>query len=690
MTFTELFTFKFLSDLGVLKYNKDGVPIDFLTVYNVGKDDCLKYYLSNVRPYIKILFKESKIDGTTIINGLSLKENQNQDNLFYDILESFKEYGKLRNIDPQFKSRLYEDFLKGTVGKKQLAQFFTPRNVIKAMVDLADVKSLPNGSKVLDPAGGVGGFLIETIINRVSNDKQDFFFNGDKLIANIEYKSYDYDAMTIVLAKSNLLICLTELLEENPTLTEEFSELLNTTFSLTNKSIIGSLDITEESYDLIMSNPPYVSRGLDLYKRYIKADNRLKNFYSIGSVGKEGLFVQKIIKELKPNRKAFIILPDGFFYRPADNKLKEFIIENCYIECIISLPEKTFYSTNKKTYILGLTKKTDKTKKQIFPVICGLIQTIGESLDVNRIPNDKNDLIKFVSEFKFYNADRNNFKPSLKNIKLIEFDSFQTNLNWIIEKYWSFEEKVELGLEEQKRIVSDEDIFDNIDYFQSELSSIKKEIEDRFNVMANKRMNYFKTTLMNQELFELKTSSLGYTKKEYSKLDTKNENDIPIFTATNIPVAHIKEINGLEPIRVKKGKFHISFASDGDGTAGKNIILHDRDYYLNTSRISFSIKNDDINPKYIYYFLQDIKKKYGFDFKHKANLNNVSEIEISIPQDKKGNFDKHTQIKYVEEYEKILELNKKFIDRFFSKVKEFHGDINNQIISKFKESFNVE
>ena len=144
----------------ILKTNNDGAEIDFNTVYSKGTQTCLKYYLSNVRHYIKSIFPLSKTDSTTIINGLSLKKDQNQDKLFFEILKAFNEYGELKNIDPSFKSRLFEDFLKVTTGKKQLAQFFTPINIIKAIIDMADVKNLNDGSNVLDPSGGVGGFII--------------------------------------------------------------------------------------------------------------------------------------------------------------------------------------------------------------------------------------------------------------------------------------------------------------------------------------------------------------------------------------------------------------------------------------------------------------------------------------------------------------------------------------------------
>ena len=119
-TFVEIFLFKFLSDLGVLVKNKSGTSISFDDVISSGKDFCLKYYFTNVRNYIKEIFPPSKEDNTSVINDFILDPEIKEHNaLFYNILMKFKEflkkdhhYGKLENIEPEFKTRLYEDFLK--------------------------------------------------------------------------------------------------------------------------------------------------------------------------------------------------------------------------------------------------------------------------------------------------------------------------------------------------------------------------------------------------------------------------------------------------------------------------------------------------------------------------------------------------------------------------------------------------
>ena len=96
----------------VLNVNDKGVQIDFKTVLT--KDgNTLRYYYEYTRPYIKKLFPESKEDKTSVINGSVLDPEIEQHNfLFHSILEEFEKFGPLKNIDPAFKSRLYEKFLK--------------------------------------------------------------------------------------------------------------------------------------------------------------------------------------------------------------------------------------------------------------------------------------------------------------------------------------------------------------------------------------------------------------------------------------------------------------------------------------------------------------------------------------------------------------------------------------------------
>ena len=211
-TFIEVFMFKFLSDLEVLTEDQNGNKVSFTEVISKGQDKCLKYYFSNVRKYIKELFPSNQNDQTTLINGISLSPSVVEDNqVFYRILKKFDEFGDLKNIDPEFKSRLFEDFLKKSISKKNWGQFFTPRNVVKAIVEMSEIDKLPDGSNVYDPACGVGGFLLEPLITKRPTD---YYFDNNKLKSKINYsgseKGFELeDKLTIILAKSNFVIYLT-------------------------------------------------------------------------------------------------------------------------------------------------------------------------------------------------------------------------------------------------------------------------------------------------------------------------------------------------------------------------------------------------------------------------------------------------------------------------------------------------
>lgn len=687
MTFTELFIFKFLSDKKLLSQDENGNDIDFETVYAKGKQYCLKYYLKNVRPYIKTMFPPAE-DGTTIINGLSLKNEQNQDELFFDVLKAFKDYGKLDNIDPSFKSRLFEDFLKSTTGKKQLAQFFTPRNVIKAIVEMANVKSLPNNSNLYDPACGVGGFISEALLNRRANSIDDYHVDNGTISNSINYYGTDYDELTIILAKANYLITLIELVSQNPTITDKFSEIFSSVFKLKNKSIIGSLEeIKENQYDLIMSNPPYISSGKGLYTKYIDNRDELKQYYNTTAVGKEGLFLQKIITELKPNGKAFIVLPDGFFYRPTDNNLKEKLISECYIDAIISLPIKTFYATTKKTYILCFTKKSNKTSQQTSPVFAGIANQIGETLDSDRIPCFENDLLLITKEFKKFSFDKDEYSVQSDIIKTIEFEHIKNNKNWLIENYWSDDELVSLGIKKEIRNLSDDDIFENIENKIEKLKLIKNGLSDIINQIKSDETEYLQYSLIDQNVFEFVPAGLGLTRKEYSVFDTKNENDIPVYTAAKKPVAHFSNYKS-NPIYCDENSPIISFASDGDGTAGTNIFYHTCPFYINTSRRAFRILNKDILPKYVFYYIQDMKKQYQLDFRFKANNGYLEQISVCIPI-KNNQIDIDLQKKYIEYYEKLQAFKDDTVYEFFETVNQFKDDIDHQLDKKLKLFLNI-
>jgi type I restriction enzyme M protein len=173
------------------------------------------------------------------------------------------------------------------------------------------------------------------------------------------------------------------------------------------------------------------------------------------NLGVEGLFLQWTIKSLKPSKRAFIIIPDGILNRINDDKLREFVIYECFIDGIISLPINAFYRNPKKTCILAITKKPEKSSIerikniQTDPVFTYLVSNIGETLDVKRFPIDNNDLIEMVSLFNQFKGEKKSFGTESKRCKIQPIDMFNPNNHWSIDRSWTKDEKIDLGIWEE-------------------------------------------------------------------------------------------------------------------------------------------------------------------------------------------------------------------------------------------------
>ena len=434
------------------------------------ENEVLEYYASTVRVKIKALFPGNPKDKTTIINGTIFVSKDDKAvsgyaTVFHKILKRFNDFGTLENIDYDFKSKLFETFLKESISKKNWGQYFTPLKVVRAIVNMIDIAP---GMKICDPACGVGKFLLEPILHDLHRfyKVEDGELKPQITLSGFD-KGFDKDEQkTIILAKANMLIYMSGLLREHPEMTDKFAKLFNDTFLLQTNSILGTLaKPVHDQYDLILTNPPYVMSGSSNLKEEISKDDTLKKYFSVSAMGIEGLFMEWIIRALKPNGKAFIVVPDGIMNRSNDKKLRDFILEQCEIDAVISLPLNTFFTTNKKTYILALTKKAPvmvdgvpTLQRQISPVFTYLCSEIGETRDVYRFDINQNDLQVASDLFNMFKGAKTSFANTLNMIgdrrcKISSIDDFYNGTHWCVERWWNHEERQALGIEEESKTI---------------------------------------------------------------------------------------------------------------------------------------------------------------------------------------------------------------------------------------------
>ena len=162
-TFVEVFLFKYLSDIGILLEENS---FDYIyKMYNqsgITDAKVLGKYLDGPRETMKVLFPEG-LDGTSIINGKVFHAEKdkynnyistdNTDMIFKQVILEFKKYeqekGKFLNISKDFKSKLFETFMKNSDEKGDMGQFFTPLKVVDEMINMIDVRE---NMKICDPA----------------------------------------------------------------------------------------------------------------------------------------------------------------------------------------------------------------------------------------------------------------------------------------------------------------------------------------------------------------------------------------------------------------------------------------------------------------------------------------------------------------------------------------------------------
>ena len=677
-TFVELFIFKYLSDLGVLQ----GM-FNFYTLFGSYKnntaEEVLENYAQTIRPKIKTLFKENPIDHTTIINGTIFvskdqKAVKGYSTVFKKILGKFNDYGKLENVDYDFKSQLFESFLKESISKKNWGQFFTPLKVVRAIVEMAK-DEIKEDTKICDPACGVGKFLLEPIITKL--DRFYEIKNG-KLTSKITIhgfdKGFDKDEQkTIILAKANMLIYFSDLIKDNPTITTEFSDLFNDSFLLQTNSILGTLSApANEQYDLILTNPPYVTSGSSNLKEEIKKDGELVNYFKVNAMGVEGLFMEWIIRALKPNGKAFVVVPDGIFNRQNDKNLRQFITDECFIDGIISLPLNTFFTTNKKTYILCFTKKTDNKEIQKTPIFTYLVSEIGESRDVYRFNIEQDDLSEAVTLYSFFKGNKTSFEKinTDKRCKIFPFSKFQTTIeqSWIIDKWWSEEEKIELGISEKKEKIGLLEFSTMIEDIALSIKGFQEEIQE----LSEKKKSNLKTEIYKvKDLFDIDRGKSKYTKK----YGDKNKGNYPVYSASNnAPLTFINTFDF-------GGKF-LTWATNG--FAGY-IMLIDGKFSINADRGLLKPKHENINIQYIKTVLEPKlrelakgrKGEKGEDEFTKVYPSMIENVEIEMFVDENGQFDIEKQNEIAEKHEYITELKAK-IENYKKHIEELNIEISEE------------
>ena len=668
----EIFVFKFLSDIGVLdEYS------NFNSVYErkerIGEIEALTYYADVCRKKIKNDMFPKGEDGTTIFNGtIFVNEtgaaNHSQAELFGKVLESFQKYdeqhGSFKYVTKEFKTRLYETFLRQSAGVKNLGQYFTPRNVVKAMVQMSSAKMLKQGARICDPFCGVGGFVLEAIVQN-ENIMKEFEPQNGIINPKIIVRGYDKgtdekdDERTIILAKANMLIYFSDLLAKYHTqqhLNSFSNNAFNSVFHLLKSNLGTFKQIDDEKYDLILTNPPYVTNSSANIKQLASTimDKDNKPYYTLKGRGIETLAIEWIIKNLVSGGEAWIIVPDGLL---TQKSVLNYIKNNCLVKGIISLPKNTFYATPKKTYILALTKK-EKMQKQESKVFTYIVSEIGETRDTKRFTKDengnpiRNDLIDCVKEYIVFQNGITDEKS--ERAKILEFNVFDRYSDWLIDKKLSEEEKIKIGLMEPPKVVSEAQFINSLSDIESYIGNVIKqglpEIEKTYCYKKEPMEKFFKFP-----------SIKGLTEK----FIRNHSGDIPVYGGRQFEVPVGKIADNLENVKY----FENCLAWNREGSVGY-VFYYNHKFTTNDHHRPMVLKSEykgKISLRYVKLMLQrEILSSDDFEWSKTASKEKIRKIQIAFPINSNNELDYEAQEKIadrMESYDSIINKLSSQVDK---------------------------
>jgi len=299
--------------------------------------------------YIKLLNELGKEEG---IIGVIFRKSQNkiQDpaKLRRLIVELIDKENWL-SLEADVKGDAYEGLLEKNAEdvKGGAGQYFTPRSLINAMVDV--MRPQP-GIKIHDPACGTGGFFISAYNYIVKHSK----LNRDQ---KHELKHETFTGNEIVPLAARL--CVMNLYlhgingEENPISPDD---------SL--KKNPGAL------YDMVLTNPPFGKKSSETIiteegKTAKKDLTILRDDFWAKTSNKQLNFLQHVRSILKINGRAAIVLPDNVLFEGgAGETIRKKLMQTCDLHTILRLPTGIFYAQGVKANVLFFDKKAASDKHQ--------------------------------------------------------------------------------------------------------------------------------------------------------------------------------------------------------------------------------------------------------------------------------------------------------------------------------------
>lgn len=349
------------------------------------------------------------------------------------------------------KGMAYETIVSNTL-KQEAGQFFTPRNIIKCMVDMLDPKE---HHRVLDPACGSGGFLVMVLDHVRQQITKEMFPELEGPYLEEKYNSaevnekvriyaersifgFDFDPDLKKAARMNMVMggdghanifhvnSLAYPNWEHPKEVDKINEAIDK--SLREMKDIDNAYGTDArgKFDMIFTNPPFGAK--------VKVETEIASRYDLSkySTAPEVLFIEACYDYLKEGGKMAIVLPDGILGNPNMLTVREWILDRFKILASIDLAVEAFLpQVGVQASLLFLQKKTEEQrqlaqeKDEDYEVFMAIAEKLGKDRRGNPIHlrDDDGAEMLFNTETRYLTKKRNGDKElKVRREKLKQLD----------------------------------------------------------------------------------------------------------------------------------------------------------------------------------------------------------------------------------------------------------------------------
>ena len=331
------------------------------------------------------------------------------------------------------------EFLMGMYASnagKSGGEYYTPQEVSELLTRLA-VYGKKTVNKVYDPACGSGSLLLQAIKILGKDAIKQGFFGQEKNIT------------TYNLCRINMFLHDVDF--------DKFNIACEDT-------LIAPQHWDDEPFDVIVSNPPYSIKWDGDDNPLLINDSRFSPAGVLAPKGKADLaFIMHSLAWLSTNGVASIVCFPGIMYRGgAEQKIRKYLVDNNYIDCIIQLPDNLFFGTSIATCIMVMKKSKQDTNvvfidasKEFLKVTNNnklTPENIKKIVDYYTCRQDKAHIVKVASYEEVKNNDYNlsvsTYVEKEDIREKIDIKQLNAEIEAIVNKENSLRKEIELIIKE--------------------------------------------------------------------------------------------------------------------------------------------------------------------------------------------------------------------------------------------------